>query len=1189
MVNKLFSIIFFLTFCIIVNAQVELKTKKTGNVQEKQEEKNTERGRGGRGGFIVDTIESIKSDRVELYSNVIKRYGRWEGYGKPISTEYASHLECYYKLTFKGKSNYPIRMQAYDGYHQLTRNHSIGTYLVNPNSETDKDADSIWVEKLKNVAQWDFVYNEKEEISIERAYDINGKLVYSFFPVKIGSRVAGTFTDAWGMPARLRKSGGSQVVYVSYDKNGFESLHEFYDEDGFRQKNKDGAYMTRMTYRADGMMLTNASCNIAGKRMIDDYGNCGWQAEYDKDGNKLLNTVYMDDQWNPVRMKSRTYSFDNNIIKKMYKYDQYNRPIELSFTDLENNPDTNSVGIHSLEITYNNRGRKTSVSYRDLNGNLCINPYDGISRWENEYDKDGRIVSSRNYGDSVIISKNDYKEQYWTYDRNGNEISHLGIDFNGDSISRSFYAREPYGLRKLSINDVRPSDFVEIRRFQNSNQIIKIEHDAEGYQTLWEYSDLEGNAIAPYGYWKDVTTYDYYGDSVIVQTDYYLDSLGNLTQMKDKDWAIRKDVNKYKNGKHIIGDVFLYNADSTFNNGWRNIYDGDGHKIGEATLNKYGNITRKGRALFHHCSVEYDIKGEKASSYVAYDEFNEPAYFEEEEGVSHYQNFSNGNRVLYDEYGNQIHDMEAFKDSLSAVMSISVMDSVAYKNGLSDGDIILRYGDWNTSLDMQKEEFYNKFYFKLIEFADREKDIYVLRHNPKENRSVILKRTLPVGTIQELGFFPQLIYYTAKERLRHEQTLFDFLKDKGLLGLGDNATSDETHRVYICKPNRIKGYLPTYGDAAPHHYNPSVVLSIAKYLKSDTSIIADKYWNIGMGEDTLATILTSEDVASFYISVSTNLKESLDGFPYHSFAHEWGWVDVNDEQFSRIMQMNDDFLRRRGKTFNPAFRIAKKTTTNKKTKKMSPANFFNELKKNPEVTYTDHALSLINNDSKRLPDCFKDMQLICIGKAHCPDLYDQIKDRMCLLDTTGYIRLPNFYSDDFAIAKAINSYLFSEIFLIYFTQNTVRVFYKKGLLSLDDLTALQKTYGNKDAVSLFEINDNQSPIPLIYAHTEYDGLARKANLDGYYIILEYNDWNMYKGLVDIERTLEKGKKEKKRLVLMKFYSKDNKNSVHFDAPQAYNFEDGGLGMRVADWNITQSLYDRAASAYEKYKKINMRK
>lgn len=1184
--NRGFFLFLFITFGIVANAQVDLKTKKTGSVQQKQEERvNDDKiGRGGRGGIIVEKIKQIKADRVELYSNVIKRFGRWEGYGRPISLDYASHLRFYYKLTFTGNSKYPNRMQAYDGYHQLTTN-TLGTYLVDQTSEKDKDADSIWINKLKTVAQWDFVYNEKGDICIERAYDTNGELVYAFYPVKIGNRVAGTFTDAWGMPAKLRKSGGAQVVYVSYDENGFENLHEFYDEEGYRQKNRDGAYMSRITNRADGLTLAKASCNIAGQRMIDIFGNCGMQAEYDDEGNVLYD-INMDESWNPVRVRSGNDPFYYNMIKRKYEYDKYKRVVKISFVDLDNKPDTNSVGIHSQNITYNDRGSITSSSYYDIKGNLRINPINGIARWENEFDKDGRLIRIKNYGDSAILSKDNYNEMYWTYDKKGNEISHLFIEFNGDSISGICFAKEPNGLRKLSVNDLRPNDYVEIRRFTNSNQIVRIEYDTKGRQILWEYSDLNGNAIAPYGYWKNITNYDNFGDSLIVKTDCYLDSLGKLVQLKDNNWAIRKDVNKYKNGKHLVGDVFLYNADSTFYSGWRNIYDGEGHKIGEAALNQYGKISRKGQALYHHCSVEYDIKGKTPSSYVAYDEFDEPAYFEEEGGVSHFQNYSNGIHIYYDENGAPITDMEAFRDSLPAVMSISVIDTIAYMHGLCDGDIILKYGDWISEMNLQKPEAYNVFYYKLIEFADREKDVVILRHLPKERKSIILSMPLPVGTIQELGFFPQLIYYTKREHQRHEDVLHEYLNKNGLMSLGNSKTSEGTHKVYIRKPNRIKGYIPTFGEAAPHHYNPAIVLSMAKYIKRDSTIIADKYWNMGMGADTLINILTSEDVSSYYISVSTNLKDSYDGFPYYSNAHEWGWVNVNDEQYSRIMWIYDDFFKRRGESFNPSYRIKRNDMTSKKIKrKMSPTEFFYGIKKNPEAIYTPHALSFINSDSLRLPNCFKDMEMIYVGKVQCHDLYSQIEESVQQIDTTGYIKLPNFYSEDFAIAKSIAPNLYSEIFLIYFAKNDIRIFSQKGLFSLDDLIAIQKNYGKKDAASLFYINDSQSQIPLILTRTEQDGLARQSDVEGSYVMLEYNDWNMHKGLEGISETIEKGKVGKKRLVLMKIHWNSDNTFRSFDSPQTYFFEEGVLGMRIMDWNITQSLYDRAASAYDKFKKI----
>ncbi|MBR4925107.1 MAG: hypothetical protein IKZ61_05060 [Prevotella sp.] len=1029
-------------FFITANAQVDVKTKKKENVQQTSNSRTGSRtlGNGKRGGTNTERITNIKADRTELYSQVVKRYGKWEGYGKPLTMNEASHLRWYYKLTFTGNSKYPSRIQAYDGYHRLTTNHSIGTYLVNQNSDNDQEADSTWVAKLGTVAQWDFVYNTKGDISIERAYDANGDLVYSYYPVMIGKRMAGTYADAWGMPAKLRKAGSAQVVYITFDENGFEKKHEYYDELGFRQKNEDGAYMVSMTTRSDGMVLSRASCNINGQRTIDNFGNCGMQAEYDNKGREIYDTN-MDEKWTPKRLRQGADPFYYNMIRRKYDYDEYGRVTKISFVDLNNKPDTNSVGINSQELTYNDRGYITSFSYKDLNGNLCTNPYNGIMKWENEFDEYGRVIRIRNYGNPEILGKSRNKEMYWTYDKIGNEISTLSIDFGGDSICSTVYAKTPSGLRQVGPNDFRPVNYTEIRRFTKDKQLVTIEYDGKGRQTLWGYSDFDGNPISPFGYWKNITEYEDYGDSVVVKTDRYIDTSGKPLKLESVGYAIRKDVSHYKKGVLQTTDTYIYDEDSEFSTGWRTTYDSKGSKTGQASLNKYGNISRLGTSLYHHCAVEWDLKGEKLSSIAGYNEFNEPCYVEDESSVYHFWNYTNEDIVYYDENGEMISDMEAFKNSLPAVMSISVVDSVAYNIGLKDGDIILKYGDWCPELNLQKLEVYNWFYFKLIEFANREKDVMVLRHIPEENRSVILTLRLPKGNIQDLGIFPQLIYYTAKEKQRHENAVREYMLKNNLTALGNSQSNQGNHRVIIRKPNRTTGYVPSAGKSAPHHYNPAVVLSMAKYETRDGAIIADKYWCEGMDTDTLISILESEDSKDYYISMSPDLESTYDGLQFYDNAHDWGVVNIDEAQYARVKDVYDSFIQRYGHTLNPAYRTKNVEASNKK-----------------------------------------------------------------------------------------------------------------------------------------------SEIPLIIARTDVDGLARQNGIEGTYVILEYNGWNMSKGLEGIEETLETGKESEKRLVLMQVNIDDEGDYDILGSPQLYNLEKGALGMRVFEFSANPSQYNSVSSAYKKFKK-----
>jgi len=81
---------------------------------------------------------------------------------------------------------------------------------------------------------------------------------------------------------------------------------------------------------------------------------------------------------------------------------------------------------------------------------------------------------------------------------------------------------------------------------------------------------------------------------------------------------------------------------------------------------------------------------------------------------------------------------------------------------------------------------------------------------------------------------------------------------------------------------------------------------------------------------------------------------------------------------------------------------------------------------------------------------------------------------------------------------------------------------------------------------------------------------------------------MSDGLENIAETLEMGKESKKRLVLMRIHWKNDNTFNYFDAPQLYEFNEGALGMRIMDWDILKSLFERVASAYEKFK-INHKK
>ena len=1026
----LLPILLFLCAVTNVYAQVTLKIKsqasaKESSIKEGQRKESELSGLNGhmKGG---EKIKDIKPDRVVLYEKVVKRFGRWEGYGKPITIERASHLQCYYKMTYSGGSKYPVRLQAYNGYHKLTTNHSIGTYLVAPGDEHDSGSDSIWAEKLKTITQWDFIYNEKGDIAIERSYDESGNLVYSYYPVKIGNRTAGTFTDAWGTPAKLRKNGEAEVVYISYDSNGFESLHEFYDELGFRQKNRDEAYMSRMTNTYDGLVTKKASCNIAGELMIDIYGNCGMEAEYDKYGNITYETN-MNEKWEPIRLKNGVEPFYYNMIKRKYDYDIYNRVTRMSFVDLQNKPDTNSVGIHSIEYTYNDRGDQTSISYKDLYDNTKVNPYNGFSRIEYVYDNKGNILLLENYGDYKKLSENGYyKRITWDYDCKGKEIEKVFYKIRNDSIyvdsRNTCYIRTQNGLKKIKNSEEKPQSYIEERELYGDNMIVTIEYDNKGRNILWAYSDLEGNPITPdeYGYSKDIEDYIEQNDTII-NIERYVDHNGKIIIRPNNGWAIYKSYT-YDNEetKKQCKDIYMYDIDSTLYRAYRHYYDEEGNIIAQQCLNRYGKPSRTAKegVVYYNNNVSYALKG-GFSSFVSTNEFNEPSYYYDESSISYYSNFVNGERTDFDENGKIIESVSTFKDSIPAVMVIVVSDSIAYRLGLKDNDVIIKYGQWVSNMRLQDDDVQNSMYVEMIDKATEEKDIMVLRHNPAKNNSDVINIHLPIGSISELGIFPQLVFYTNSEKERYEKALRLYCESNGFTRIPGYSIVEGEHKVIMRIPKKVDGYVPSLGGDAPHIFNPGFVLSLANYKIEGEKIIAHQFWNMDMGIDTLMIALrrNRESDDTYYISVTTDLISSYDGFPYYSNAHSWQVVNVSDKQFTKLRVVFDRFKDNIGESFDSTY--LKKETSIDVThidRKMTPEKFYKLICEKYESQYALAHAGFLKSIEPNFPSELSESTLLMFNDSQ-KEVYEDIIDKSQSINLKGYDNLYNEGEQGLAIGK----------------------------------------------------------------------------------------------------------------------------------------------------------------------------
>lgn len=695
------------------------------------------------------------------YAKIVKKHGWWIGVGKKLTLKEASHLNCYFKLSKKNQAGNWTYIEAFDGYGHPTSYHNIGTYLVNQYDEEDKGLNSDWRDKLLTVCKWEIVADASgKEVIQERALDLEGDVIYIYSPVKVGkNEYTGSFTDSWGMPIFMRTdslgndAGYANFVHVTRDERGFEVLCSFTDRFGYPQKNKDGAYMTRREYDDNGNQIKEASQSIVGDNMIDDFGNCGWESMYDKNGWQKT-TMYYDADWNPIRLPNLRGG-SGKVYGFRYEQDQYGRDTIMTIIDGKGMSDVNEFGVHKIKRVYNEHGFWTYFAYFDLAGNLCAGEKSGVAQAINEFDSNGNIllIEYKDEKGKPVVNSNGYCKKSFAYDQNSIEISEIEyiVNNSGELVKSFEYSRDVDG------------NIVKTWYQENKQRIDSV--DSKGRNVLLAWYDLEGNPIENDGLHKDITEFD---DVNNVEIETWLDK--DDVEFVDDNRGYSKDV-CIKDSTTNIMTNYQYWYGALKQSFQKQFTPGFGTIAAQWDITPYGEHARVGwwNNLHYKCDVNWTMYG-NIRTMVGKNEFDEPSYLIDlnpDGEVYYFSNPNHGHRIYYDEFGCEIPDstMTDFKSRLPKVYCIEVTDTaVAYPLGLKNGDIILSYGDWITEKDLITNV--NYFYLETILKANQEKRITLLRHHPEKNSSEILHRNLPKGRTSDLGFYPHMIYYTQKEKQR---------------------------------------------------------------------------------------------------------------------------------------------------------------------------------------------------------------------------------------------------------------------------------------------------------------------------------------------------------------------------------------------------------------------------------------
>ncbi len=417
-----------------------------------------------------------------------------------ISESEASRLPVSFRLIHKGivRDGWKLhwkpafRVEAVNGFLELTTNHSVLPYLWKGESESEGAQDSKPGEKgeqlgLETVCQWEFVSTTKNEIIYERALDRTGRMVYALIYSPPGSALPSASPPASGLPsaalpgsglpsAALPGSGlpsaaatgsglpadapGSGLTYTSLRRSGLSStrLARFVGPNGFPQLQRDSAaefveihydeagWEDRVMY-LDGKGLPAAGPDSAfGQEMHhNDLGQLTCVLSLDADGHRMIDDAGnsgMQPKYDEKGYEIEATSVDTDLkprpvkdgwVINKHQYDEFGRPCRLTYHDVNGEPVLSKKGgYHGWQAGYDEHGNQTVVTYLGLDRKPMLIA-EGYATFKSRYDSRGNETQRNYYGVSgePVLSKEDgYHGWQAEYDKQNRQtvVTYLGLD-----------------------------------------------------------------------------------------------------------------------------------------------------------------------------------------------------------------------------------------------------------------------------------------------------------------------------------------------------------------------------------------------------------------------------------------------------------------------------------------------------------------------------------------------------------------------------------------------------------------------------------------------------------------------------------------------------------------------------------------------------------------------------------------
>lgn len=847
---------------------------------------------------ILQPSSIINNDT--LYCSRTKKQNGWFAPLDTISKEVASHRNHCFRFTNKNQAGNWSRMECIDGYGNYVKG-TMSPYILKLGNayDTDQDANQEWIEKLKTTCVYEFIADYSGKVIVqERAYDEDMNLIYTYSRVPIGNKqYIGSYKDCYGLPAEMRSSEDytyGTLVKITEDEYGNDSIIQYVDAKGVPKLNSDSVAMEVYIHDKYGRLIKQQSRNADGTLTIDNWGNCGVEYKWN-DKHDIISATYMDDKWQPMRMPgNRENTGRENIIRTNYIYDEYRRQIAEYYTDIEGNPDVNKLGTHKIIYEFNDRGN--IIEQRGYNKNNELSPMDlsGDAIEVFEFNNEGKILAARFYDKNQKLNS---KEGYlcrvdWVYDGNGNEIS----------VKRYSITN---GIEKLASTEQRNSNYIYTLWNDGSSRVDSL--DSKGRTTFIGFYDANGNLEMNGGRAYECYTYfDEEKKTTQIEVDFDLNrnkvDVSGICKTITVSDSIRWTQTKWRYDKNdVLKEIFIHQYDKGFNK-----------LLSQDDANIFGIKSRSGgssEVRYYTGDIVYSHKG-KFASLLGRDEFGEPDYITSNSVTYYYtKGSSNADSKRYDEENNEVKDVDELRDRLPKVMTIEVVDSIAYSRGLRDNDVILLYGDYSVNLDEISSyfQFRRDWALRTILDARKNKRMVVFRiEDASKNQYGLVEIDNLEGTPSELGFLAHIRYLTKKQSNRIREAINKNLNgDRPIVSKNDFAKKEAEGKHYI-----IMAFTEMYRSYREKPYakqitDPAILIG---------ACIRDKnmYWNLNDGENTqvFESMLDSRKKQAFtYPSMDYYLTTDMTSVS-HLFLDEQAvytnWFDtkISDEDYALLLDLN---------------------------------------------------------------------------------------------------------------------------------------------------------------------------------------------------------------------------------------------------------------------------------------------